>query len=80
MEARAHARDVERIVDLRLAGPMGIYGHATNSPLGWAPDPERAAEMEKSMQTPLDYLEGLLCDGRPLLLGCAALDYACFAA
>ena len=25
--------------------------------------------MEESMQVPLDYLEGLLSDGRPLLLG-----------
>ena len=26
--ARGHARDVERVIDLRLAGPMGGYGHA----------------------------------------------------
>ena len=68
-EARAHARDVERIVDLRLAGPMGAFGHATNSPLGMPSDPERAAQMQKAMQVPLDFLEGLLADGRPLLLG-----------
>lgn len=68
-EARGRARDVERIVDLRIAGPMGAYGHAKNSPLGFPPDPERAALMEASLQTPLDYLENLLSDGRPLLLG-----------
>ena len=68
-EARARARDVERIVDLRVAGPMGAYGHAKNSPLGRPPDPEKAAQMEASVQVPLDYLEGLLDDGRPLLLG-----------
>ncbi|MYE84453.1 MAG: glutathione S-transferase family protein [Gammaproteobacteria bacterium] len=68
-EARARARDVERIVDLRVAGPMGAYGHAKNSPLGRPPDPEKAAQMEASVQAPLDYLEGLLDDGRPLLLG-----------
>ena len=33
-EQRAKARDVERIVDLRIARQMGTYGHATNSPLG----------------------------------------------
>jgi len=68
-EARARARDVERIVDLRVAGPMGAYGHAKNSPLGRPPDPEKAAQMEASVQVPLDYLEGILGDGRPLLLG-----------
>lgn len=68
-EERGHARDVERVVDLRIAGPMGIYGHAKNSPLGLPPDPERAKKMEAALQTPLDFLEGLLSDGRPLLLG-----------
>ena len=68
-ESRGHARDVERIVDLRIAGPMGTYGHAKNSPLGRPPNPELAQRMEDSLQTPLDYLENLLSDGRPLLLG-----------
>jgi len=68
-ESRGRARDVERVVDLRIAGPMGSYGHAKNSPLGLPPNPELAARMEASAQTPLDYLEGLLGDGRPLLLG-----------
>ena len=68
-EEKGKARDVERIVDLRLGGPMGSFGHLTNSPLGIPPDPEGAREMEKRMQVPLDYLEDLLSDGRPLLLG-----------
>lgn len=68
-EDKGHARDVERIVDLRVAGPMAAYVHATKSPLGLTPDPAKAAELEASLQTPLDYLEGLLTDGRPLLLG-----------
>ena len=68
-EEKGRARDVERIVDLRVAGPMGGYGHAKNSPLGLPPDPERAAQLEANLQTPLDYLERLLADGRPLLLG-----------
>ena len=63
------AKDLERIVDLRLGGPMGIYGHATNSPLGRPPEPEKAAQCLAAMQTPLDYLEQLLGDGRPLLGG-----------
>ena len=68
-EEKGQARDVERIVDLRLAGPMGGFGHATNSPLGYPADPEKAAQLLQSMQTPLDYLENLLSDNRPLLLG-----------
>jgi len=68
-EERAKARDVERVVDLRLAGPMGAYGHAVNSPLGYPKDDDKAEQMEKAMQAPLDYLESLLGDNRPLLLG-----------
>ncbi len=68
-EDRAKARDVERVIDLRLAGPMGTYGHAVNSPLGYPKDDEKAAQMEAAMQAPLDYLESLLGDNRQLLLG-----------
>ena len=68
-EAKAKARDVERIVDLRIARPMGAFAHATNSPLGRPPDPERAAQMQAEMQTPLDFLEDMLGDSRPLLMG-----------
>lgn len=68
-EERGHARDIERIVDLRVAAPMGGYGHATNSPLGLPADPERAKQLLNNMQTPLDYLEKLLSDERPLLTG-----------
>ena len=68
-EQRGKARDVERIVDVRLAGPMGTYSHAVNSPLGYPKDEAKAAQMEASMRPPLDYLENLLSDGRPLLLG-----------
>ena len=68
-EERGKARDLERVIDLRLGGPMGAFGHATNSPLGRPPEPEKAAAYLESMQTPLDYLENLLSDGRPLLGG-----------
>ena len=63
---------MQRIVDVRLAGPMGAYGHAVNSPLGYPRDDEKAAQMEAAMQAPLDYLEHLLSDERPLLLGDSA--------
>ena len=66
---RARARALERIIDLRIGGPMGAYGHATKSPLGRPPEPEKAAQYLRAMQTPMDYLEQLLRDGRPLLAG-----------
>ena len=68
-EQRAKARDLERIIDLRIGGPLGAYGHATKSPLGRPPEPEKAAQYLQAMQTPMDYLERLLSDGRPLLGG-----------
>ena len=68
-EEKGKARDLERVIDLRLGGPMGAFGHATNSPLGRPPEPEKAAQYLESMQTPLNYLENLLSDGRPLLGG-----------
>ena len=68
-EERAKARDLERIVDLRIGGPMGAYGHATKSPLGRPPEPEKATQYMSALQTPMDFLEQLLSDGRPLLGG-----------
>lgn len=68
-EERARARDVERVIDLRIAGPMAGYAHATKSPLGYPANPDKAAECLASLQTPLDYVERLLSDGGPLLLG-----------
>lgn len=67
--ARARARNLERVVELRLAIPMGGYVHAKKSPLGLPPDPALASSIEEKLQKPLDYLESLLADGRPLLMG-----------
>ena len=67
--ARARARDLERIVDVRIGIPAAAYVHAVKSPMGWPPDPAKAAEQEALMQAPLDHVEGLLAGGRPLLTG-----------
>ncbi len=69
IERRAQSRDLERVVDLRVAGPMARYAHATKSPLGLPPDPGAAAAIEESLQGPLDYLEALMDDRRALLTG-----------
>lgn len=66
---RAKARDLERIVELRIAIPLGEYVHVKKSPLGLPPDPVRAAAIEARLQQPLDYLEAMLADGRTLLSG-----------
>lgn len=68
-EERGKARDVERVCDVRVLSSLGGYVHATKSPLGLPADPDRAAELEAGLAAPLDYLEALLSDGRPLLLG-----------
>ncbi len=68
-EAIGKARDVERIIDVRLARHMGAYGHAVNSPLGYTQDLDKAAQLEAQMAAPLDYLEALMGDDRPLLCG-----------
>ena len=69
VERRARSRDLERVVDLRIAVPMGRYAHAAKSPLGLPPDHAVAAAAEEGLQGPLDYLESLLDDGRALLTG-----------
>ena len=68
-EARARARDLERVVELRIALPMSRYVHAVNSPIGYPKDPAVAKEIEGSLPPALDYVEGLLGDGRECLGG-----------
>ena len=68
-ESRSNAKQLERIVELNVFGPIGQYVHATNSPLGLPPDAKRASEIEKSMMFALTYLEELLGDGRECLMG-----------
>jgi glutathione S-transferase len=69
IEQQAKARELERIVDLKLAGPMGTYVHVTKSPIGIPADPQRAAQVKENMAKPLDFLNELLSDGRPYLFG-----------
>jgi|TARA_B100000767_G_scaffold164517_1_gene154187 glutathione S-transferase len=66
---RSFARDLERIVELRIAIPIGRYVHVTNSPFGLPADPKAAAEIEASLPKALGFIEKMLSDGRSLLLG-----------
>lgn len=86
---RALVRDLERVIELRMALPIMRLVHAENSPLGFAPKPALAAELRENMQGPLRFLNDLLGDERPFLAGnavsladctlAAALQFARFA-
>lgn len=69
IEQQAKARELERIVELKLAGPMGQYVHARKSPIGLPANPELATQLKEGMAQPLDFLENSLSDGRPYLFG-----------
>ena len=68
-ESRAFARQLERIVELKVFAPMGQYVHATNSPLGLPPDEKLAKDIEGSIPAVFGFLEAMLSDGRECLLG-----------
>ena len=69
IEQQARARELERIVELKIANPAGQYVHATKSPIGLPADPDRAAQIKQQIQQPLDFLDELLSDNRPYLFG-----------
>lgn len=68
-EARATARNIERIADVRVLNPSGGYVHAVNSPLGLEPNEVVAEYLQQSFQRGLEFINDLLADGRPLLTG-----------
>lgn len=68
-ETRAYQRDLERITDVRFLIPAANYVHMTNSPLGYPPNPEQASQLKARLQSPMDFLETELSDGRPFLTG-----------
>lgn len=68
-EARAVARQIERIADLGVLIPVGSIIHATDSPVGYPANPPVADYFHGRLPAKLDYLEDLLSDGRPWLAG-----------
>lgn len=68
-EARAFARNVERVADVRALHPSAGYVHMVNSPLGIEPNEEIANYLQPSFQRGFEYLDKLLADGRPFLTG-----------
>ncbi|MFM7735352.1 MAG: glutathione S-transferase family protein [Alphaproteobacteria bacterium] len=68
-EARAHARQVERIAALGVLVPLGGLIHATESPVGHPANPPVAEYFRARLPASLRYLESVLDDGRPFLAG-----------
>lgn len=66
---RARAREVERIVEQRLLNPVITYIHATASPTGRPPNADVADRAAAEWPMALLYLDELLADERPFLLG-----------
>jgi glutathione S-transferase len=66
---RSFAKELERIIELRISTPVARYVHVTNSPFGLPPDPKAAGEIEASLPQAMAYIEDLLNDGRSLLTG-----------
>ena len=64
---RIHARELERIADLRVLIQIGRYVHATKSPIGLPPNPVSAAQAKQTLPVAFQYFENVLADGRALL-------------
>jgi len=66
---RAQVREVERIAELGVLLPVGRIIHATNSPLGLAPNPGVASHFRSVLPDALQVLHSRLSDGRPFVTG-----------
>ena len=68
-EERARVRELERIAELSVLGPISRAVHATRSPLGLPPAPEVAAHALAALPDGLTRLDAVLADGRSFLAG-----------
>ena len=68
-EARAQARQLERIADLGVLGNLARVVHTTRSPLGLPANPAVAEYFQGQLERRLEFLEDLFSDGRPFLAG-----------
>ena len=68
-EARAVARNLERVADQRTLAPSAGYVHAVNSPLGLEPNTVVADYLRPSFHRGLAFFNELLTDGREWLAG-----------
>jgi glutathione S-transferase len=68
-QERARVRSLERTIDLGILIGLGRLLHATNSPVGYPPNPEVADYFRASSAQVLSHLNDLLADGRPFVAG-----------
>jgi glutathione S-transferase len=68
-EARARVRELDRIAELAVLGPVARTVHATKSPLGLPPNPAVAEHARAALPDGLRVLEARLADGRACLAG-----------
>ena len=66
---RGHARNLERIADVRVLNPGAGYVHAVNSPLGLPVNEAVAEYLEPRFKRGFEYFDGLLSDGRDWIAG-----------
>jgi glutathione S-transferase len=73
---RARVRDLERIAEMGVLQTVTRIVHATNSPLGLAPNPEVAAFFRPALDKALAFLDNTLVDGREFIAGagCSIAD------
>ena len=79
---RARVRELERIAEMGVLQPVARIVHATNSPLGHAPDPAIADYFRHALEKALSVLEEAIADGREFVAGdrCTIADCALQAA
>jgi glutathione S-transferase len=68
-EAMGLARNLERVVEMRITFDLGWYVHFQKSPLGLPANPDRAAELAGRIQPGFDFVERHLTQGGPYLGG-----------
>ena len=68
-EALAHARNIERTLEMRITYDLAWWVHFTKSPIDYEADPQKALELAQRMQAGFNYAEGLLADDRQFLTG-----------
>lgn len=76
-ERRAYARQIERIADIGGLIAIARDIHATDSPLGFPPNPPVAAYFRERWQSTIAFLEETMGDGREFLAGDAVTVADC---
>ena len=66
---RARVRELEQIAHGGVLNSVALIVHSTNSPLGLPPRPEVAEMARTTLGGPMQWLDNLLADGRPFLMG-----------